>query len=227
MYGKVFNIKVSTNSTTNEQLFNDFQEWYDSEHERIEQERLLQREQKEQEILNKSNSKKIADENASYTDDIRDVFPKYYDKSFKPVKKGNSKDFIFFKYSTNDTMIDDDNEKEEQLSSSSSEKSESENLLLKEIELLFKNGYFYTDIEEMFPKFYKNNKAKINLLFTQILEERFKKDQTLEVQKDINVYKCRQNQIDVIEKRRKLRKTVKKNKKHERRSHHDSDIRSY
>jgi hypothetical protein len=36
MYGKVFNIKVSTNSTTNEQLFNDFQEWYDTEHERIE-----------------------------------------------------------------------------------------------------------------------------------------------------------------------------------------------
>jgi hypothetical protein len=83
----VFNIKVSTNSTTNEQLFNDFQEWYDTEHECIEQERLLQREQKEQEILNKSKIKKI-DENASYTDDIRDVFPKYYNKSFKPVKKG-------------------------------------------------------------------------------------------------------------------------------------------
>jgi hypothetical protein len=44
MYGKEFNIKVNTNSTTNEQFFNDFQEWYDSEHERIEQERLLQRE---------------------------------------------------------------------------------------------------------------------------------------------------------------------------------------
>jgi hypothetical protein len=37
------------------------------------------------------------------------------------MKKGNSRDFVFFKYSTNDGMIDDDNEKEEQLSSSSSE----------------------------------------------------------------------------------------------------------
>jgi hypothetical protein len=99
--------------------------------------------------------------------------------------------------------------------------------LLKEIELLFENGYFYTDIEQMFLKFYKNNKAKINFLFTQVLEERYKRDPTLEVQKDINVYKCRQDQIDIIEKRRNLRKTVKKNKKHERRSHHDSNIRSY
>jgi hypothetical protein len=101
------------------------------------------------------------------------------------------------------------------LSSSSSEESESEDLLLKEI-----------DIEKMFPKFCKDNKSKIKFLYTQILNERFKKDPTLEIQIDINVYKCRQDQIDIIEKGRKLRKTVRKNRKHER-SHHDSDIQSY
>jgi hypothetical protein len=62
--------------------------------------------------------------------------------------------------------------------------------LLKEIELLFQNGYFYTEIE-MFPKFYKDNKSKINFLYTQVLEERFKRDPTLEVQKDIDVYRSR------------------------------------
>jgi hypothetical protein len=124
-------------------------------------------------------------------------------------------------------MIDDDNEKEEQLSSSSFEESESEDLLLKEIELLFENGYIYTDIEKMFPKFYKDNKSKINFLFKEVLEERYKRDPTLEIQKDINVYKCRQEQIDIIKKRRQLRKTVKKNKIRDKRSHHDSDVKSY
>jgi hypothetical protein len=216
---------------TNEQQFNDFEEWYDFEHQRIEQERLLQREQKEQELLNKSRIKKIEDENVSYTDDLHDVFPKYYDKSFKPVKKDNSKDFVFFKYSTNNGNIDNDNEKEdleseEQSSSSSSEEPESENLLLKEIELLFENGYFHTDIEEMFPKFYKINKSKINFLYKQVIAERYRRDPTLELQKNIDVYKCRQEQIDIIEKRRQFQKTVRKNRKHER-SHHDTEIQSY
>jgi hypothetical protein len=49
----------------------------------------------------------------------------------------------------------------------------------------------------------------------------------LEIQKDINVYKCRQDQINIIEKRRKLRKTVKKNKKRDKRSQHNSDLQSY
>jgi hypothetical protein len=143
--------------------------------------------------VNKSHGKKIEDEN----DDLRDVFPKYYDKSFKPVKKDNSKDFIFFKYSTNNGNVDNDNEKEdleseEQSSSSSSEEPESEDLLLKQIELLFENGYFYTDIEKMFPKFYKDNKSKIAFLYTQVIAERFKRDPTLELQKNIDVYKSRQ-----------------------------------
>jgi hypothetical protein len=194
-------------------LFNDFQEWYDSEHERIEQERLLQQEQKEQQSLNKSRFKKIKDEDVSYTDDLRDVFLKYYDKSFKPVKKWNSKDFVFFKYST-DNGNDNDNEKEdleseEKSLSSSSEELESKDLVLKE---MFQNGYFYTDIEKIFPKFYKDNKSKINFLYTQVLDERFKKDRTLEIEKNIDVCKCKQQQIDIIKKRRQLWKTNRKNK---------------
>jgi hypothetical protein len=123
MYSRLFNIKINTNSSTNEQQLNDFQELFDHEHQRIEQERLLQQEQKEQQSLNKLHVKKIKDEDVSYTDNLRDVFPKYYNKSFKPVKKGNSKDFVFFEYSTNDQIFDDsekeDLESEEQSSSSS------------------------------------------------------------------------------------------------------------
>jgi glycerol uptake facilitator-like aquaporin len=48
----------------------------------------------------------------------------------------------------------------------------------------------------MFPKFYKHNKSKINFLFTEILNERFKRHPTLEIQKNIDVYKCRQEQIE-------------------------------
>jgi hypothetical protein len=120
---------------------------------------------KKNKSLNKPQVKKIIDEDVSYTDDLRDVFSKYYDKSFKPVKKDNSKDFVFFNYSTNNGKIDVDNEKEdleseEQSSSSSFEELESKDLLLKEIELLFENGYFYKDIEKMFLKFHKDNKSK-------------------------------------------------------------------
>jgi hypothetical protein len=111
---------------------------------------------------------------------------------------------VFFKYSTDDRIIDDsekeDLESLEQSSSSSSEKLESKNLLLKQIKLMFENGYFYTDIEKKFPKFYKHNKSKINFLYTQVLDERFKKDSTLEVQKDIDVYGSRQEKIKIIEK---------------------------
>jgi hypothetical protein len=139
---------------------------------------------------------------------------------------------VFFKYSTNNGNVDNDSEKEdleseEQSSSSSSEESESEDLLLKEIELLFENDYFYIDIEKMFPKFYEDNKSKINFLYTQVIAERFRRDPTLELQKNIDVYMCRQKQIDIIEKRRHIQKINRKNKKHDQRSHHDSDIQSY
>jgi hypothetical protein len=180
---------------------------------------------------NNHSIKKIKDKDVLYTDDLRNVLPKYYDKSNKPVKKGSSKDFVFFKYSTNNGNIDDDSEKgdlesEEQSSSSSSEESESEDLLLKEIELLFENDYSYTDIEKMFPKFYKDNKSKINFLYTQVLEERFKRDLTLEVQKNIDVYRCRQEQINIIKERRHLRKTNRKNKKDDKRFQYNSDTHS-
>jgi hypothetical protein len=52
MFGKVFYIKINNNSITNEQQFNDFEEWFDYQHQLLEQERLLQREEKEQESLN-------------------------------------------------------------------------------------------------------------------------------------------------------------------------------
>jgi hypothetical protein len=44
MFGKLFNIKINNNSATNEQRFDDSQEWFDYEHQRIEQEYLLQKE---------------------------------------------------------------------------------------------------------------------------------------------------------------------------------------
>jgi hypothetical protein len=98
--------------------------------------------------------------------------------------------------------------------------------LLKEIELLFENGYSYTDIEKMFPKFYKDNKSKINFLYKQVTAERCRKNPTLELQKNIDVYKYRHEQINIIEKRRQLRKAVRKNRKHER-SHHYTEIQRY
>jgi hypothetical protein len=123
-------------------LFNDFEEWFDCEHQRIEQERFLQQQLNHQRSI--INLKKIRDEDVSCTDDLRDVFPNYYDKPFLPFKKGDRKDFIFFKYSTNNGKVDDYNEKEEfeseeQSTTCSSEELESKDLLLKEIELLFEN----------------------------------------------------------------------------------------
>jgi hypothetical protein len=138
---------------------------------------------------------------------------------------------VFFKYSTNNRNVDDnekeDLESEEQSTSSSSEELELKDLLLKQIELMFQNGYFYSDIEKIFPKFYKDNKSKINFLYTKVFEERFKRDLSLEVQKDIDVYRSRKEQIRIIERRRHLWKTSRKNNKHDQRSQHDSDIQSY
>jgi NRPS condensation-like uncharacterized protein len=66
-----------------------------------------------QRSLNKLQLKKILDEDGSYSDYLRDVFPKYYDKSFLTVKKGNGKDFVFFKYSTNSGKFDVEKEKKD------------------------------------------------------------------------------------------------------------------
>jgi hypothetical protein len=55
------------------------------------------------------------------------------------LKKGNTKDFVFFKYLSNDENEKEKFESEEQVSSSSSEKLESKDIMLKEIELMFEN----------------------------------------------------------------------------------------
>jgi hypothetical protein len=44
MHVKTFNIKISSKSNTNDEQFREFEEWYDYEQQRIEQERLLQKE---------------------------------------------------------------------------------------------------------------------------------------------------------------------------------------
>jgi hypothetical protein len=82
----------------------------------------------------------------------------------------------------------------------------------------------------MFQKFCKDNKSKINFLYTQVLDKIFKRDPTLKIQKDIDVYNSRKEQIEIIEKRRLFRKAVRKHKKeHVQRIYYDdnSDIRSY
>jgi hypothetical protein len=64
---------------------------------------------------------------------------------------------------------------------------------------MFENGYFYKDIEKMIPTFYAANAERINLLYTEVLDERFKRDLIFTVQNDIEIYKSRQNQIETIE----------------------------
>jgi hypothetical protein len=36
--------------------------------------------------------------------------------------------------------------------------------VLKEIELVFENGYFFTEFENMFPKFCRENKMRIKTI---------------------------------------------------------------
>jgi hypothetical protein len=81
----------------------------------------------------------------------------------------------------------------------------------------------------MFPNFYKDNKSKIIFLYTQVLDEIFKRKHTLKIQKEIDVYRSRQEQIEIIEKRTLLRKATRKHKKKHSQRIYDanSDIRSY
>jgi hypothetical protein len=64
----------------------------------------------------------------------------------------------------------------------------------------------------MFPIVYTVNTVRINLLHTQVLGERFKETQHL-IQKDFDIYKSRQEQIEIIEKRKTFHKPMKKCKK--------------
>jgi hypothetical protein len=58
---------------------------------------------------------------------------------------------------------------------------------------MLENGYFYKDIAVKFPTLYKANTERINLLYTQVLEEIFKGHPIFTVQKDIYIYKSRQD----------------------------------
>jgi hypothetical protein len=62
MHGKMFSIKISTKSNTNNEQFREFEEWIDYEQQRIEQERLLQQEIKYQQLIIKSKLKKVLKE---------------------------------------------------------------------------------------------------------------------------------------------------------------------
>jgi hypothetical protein len=60
----------------------------------------------------------------------------YYNKFFLPIRKENNKEFVFLKYFTDDGK--GNNEESEDI--------ESKDLLPKEIEVIFKNGYFYKHV---------------------------------------------------------------------------------
>jgi hypothetical protein len=82
---------------------------------------------------------------------------------------------VLFNYSTENGKGDDVDEKEkedlefeEQSSFSSSKEFECKDLLVKEIELLFENNWLFTDIEKMIPKFYRENKMRINHLHGEV-----------------------------------------------------------
>jgi hypothetical protein len=126
------------------------------------------------------------------------------------IKKKNNNDFVFFKYYTDDGKRDDEESEDSVSDCQENEDCRCKDLLLKKIELMFQNGYSYTDIEKFFPTFYEANIKRINLLCTEVLAERFKRDPTLMVEKDIDIYRTRQDQIEIIEKRRILQKVIKK-----------------
>jgi hypothetical protein len=192
MYGKMYNIKISSKSNTNN-----------------EQKRLLQQEIKYQQLLIISKLKKFLKDGTPFTGDLRKTFPEYYNKCFILIKKKPNNDFVFFKYYTDDGKGDDEESKDSQ-SDEESEDDETKDLLLKEIELMFQNGYTYEDAERIFPSFYKANSERINLLFTHVLDIRFNRDPTLTIQKVIDIHKSRQDQTETIEKRRRLRKAIRK-----------------
>jgi hypothetical protein len=99
--------------------------------------------------------------------------------------------------------------------------------LLKEIELLFENGYFYTDIEKMFPKFYKDNKSKINFLYTQVLEERFKKTKLWKFKRILMFTGLDKSRLKSLKREDSSRKQLERIKNMIRKTQYDSDIHSY
>jgi hypothetical protein len=216
MHGETYNIKISTKSNTNDEQFRDFEEWYDYRQQKIEQERLLQKKIKYNQLLIKSSPN---------IEDVRETFPKYYNKCFRPIRKKPNSDFVFFKYCSDDGKGDDE-DSEDSESDEDIEDNDTKDLLLKEIELMFENGYTYEDAERLFPSFHKANTERINLLYYQVLQVRFNRDPTLTIQKDIDIYKVRQDQIETIEKRRALKKAIRRSERNKE-DEEDLDDHSY
>jgi hypothetical protein len=149
---------------------------------------LFQHEIKYQQLLIKSKLKKVLKDGAPFAGDLREAFPEYYNKCFRPYKKKPNTDFIFFKYYTDDGKGDDEDsdyeDSDEDLSNYEDyDDKETKDFLLKEIELMFENGYSYEDVERIFPWFYKANAERINLLYYQVLQVRFNKDRSLTIEK--------------------------------------------
>jgi hypothetical protein len=185
MHGETYNIRISTKSNTNDEQFRDFEEWYDYNQQKKEQQHLLEHEIKYQQLLIKSKMKKFLKNGVPFTGDLRETFPEYYNKCFRPYKKKPNTDFIFFKYYTDDGKGDDEESDDDLSDYEDYEDEETKDLLLKEIELTFENGYPYEDVEKIFPYFYKRNAERINLLYYHVYNERFNRDPTLTIQKDI------------------------------------------
>jgi hypothetical protein len=145
MHGKTFNIKISSKSNTNDEQFREFEEWYDYYQQKKEQDRLLEHEIKYQQLLIKSKMKKLLKDGAPFTGDLRETFPEYYNKCFRPYRKKPNTDFIFFKYYTDDGKGDDDDDDDDDSEDGETDEdyndNETKDLLLKQIELMFENGY--------------------------------------------------------------------------------------
>jgi hypothetical protein len=75
MHGETYNIKISTKSNTNDEQFRDFEEWYDYNHQKKEQQRLLLQEIKYNQLLIKSKMKKLLKDGAPFTGDLSETFP--------------------------------------------------------------------------------------------------------------------------------------------------------
>jgi hypothetical protein len=91
--------------------------------------------------------KKLLKDRTPFTGDLRETFPEYYNKCFRLIRKKPNSDFVFFKYYTDDGKGDDE-DSEDSESDEDIEDNETKDLLLKEIELMFENGYTYDDVEK-------------------------------------------------------------------------------
>jgi hypothetical protein len=177
----------------------------------VEQERLLL-EQLRYQLSIKSKLKKITQEGVPFTGDFREIFPEYYNKCFRPIKKKSNSDFVSFKYYTDDGKGDDEDSEDSETDEYYND-NDTTNLLLQEIKLMFENGCTYEEVEKQFRSFFTVNDEKINLLFQRVYAERLKKHPSLMIEKDTDIYKSRQNQIEIIEKRRTLKNLMKKSER--------------